>query len=74
MSRTGDFNNPETCPPTEYSRIFEEKCPLAYSYAYDDKNSTFTCSGGPPSALDQMLMLNVVVMRKLLHMFTIKGL
>ncbi|KAM1011863.1 hypothetical protein ACFX2C_047155 [Malus domestica] len=40
-------NTPETCPPTEYSEIFEKQCPQAYSYAYDDKNSTFTCSGGP---------------------------
>ncbi|KAL5546048.1 hypothetical protein UlMin_005735 [Ulmus minor] len=44
---TGDFNKPETCPPTYYSRFFEEQCPEAYSYAYDDKNSTFTCFGGP---------------------------
>ncbi|RCU07625.1 hypothetical protein DVA78_18750, partial [Acinetobacter baumannii] len=31
-------NTPETCPPTEYSEIFEKQCPQAYSYAYDDKN------------------------------------
>ncbi|KAH7512037.1 thaumatin-like protein 1b [Ziziphus jujuba] len=40
-------DKPETCPPTDYSRIFENLCPQAYSYAYDDKNSTFTCSGSP---------------------------
>ncbi|XP_040995812.1 thaumatin-like protein 1b isoform X3 [Juglans microcarpa x Juglans regia] len=44
---TGDFNTPQTCPPTNYSMIFENKCPQAYSYAYDDVNSTFTCSGAP---------------------------
>ncbi|KAF5473648.1 hypothetical protein F2P56_010248 [Juglans regia] len=44
---TGDFNTPDKCPPTNYSMIFEKQCPQAYSYAYDDQNSTFTCSGGP---------------------------
>ncbi|KAM6568781.1 hypothetical protein CsatB_016766 [Cannabis sativa] len=41
----GANDKPETCPPTEFSKFFEEKCPEAYSYAYDDKNSTFTCFG-----------------------------
>ncbi|CAL8136779.1 unnamed protein product [Prunus armeniaca] len=40
-------DKPETCPPTEYSKIFKDQCPQAYSYAYDDKSSTFTCSGRP---------------------------
>ncbi|BAT95405.1 hypothetical protein LR48_Vigan02g143100 [Vigna angularis] len=44
---TGAYNKAETCPPTDYSRFFEEQCPEAYSYAYDDKNSTFTCSNRP---------------------------
>ena len=44
---TENFNKPETCPPTNYSKFFEDQCPEAYSYAYDDKNSTFTCFGGP---------------------------
>ncbi|KAG2682806.1 hypothetical protein I3760_10G002000 [Carya illinoinensis] len=44
---TGDFSTPDKCPPTNYSMIFENQCPQAYSYAYDDQNSTFTCSGGP---------------------------
>ncbi|GMN39262.1 hypothetical protein TIFTF001_008489 [Ficus carica] len=43
---TGDFSTPDKCPPTNYSRIFKNQCPQAYSYAYDDKSSTFTCSGG----------------------------
>ncbi|KAK6943897.1 Thaumatin family, partial [Dillenia turbinata] len=40
---TGDYATPDTCPPTKYSKIFKTACPLAYSYAYDDKTSTFTC-------------------------------
>ncbi|KAK9906011.1 hypothetical protein M0R45_000136 [Rubus argutus] len=43
----GDHGTPETCPPTDYSKIFKSQCPQAYSYAYDDKSSTFTCNGGP---------------------------
>ncbi|KAK4789409.1 hypothetical protein SAY86_020728 [Trapa natans] len=42
----GDNGTPETCPPTNYSKIFKDKCPQAYSYAYDDKTSTFTCPAG----------------------------
>lgn len=44
---TGEFNDPKKCVPTDYSLIFENQCPEAYSYAYDDKNSTFTCSASP---------------------------
>ncbi|XP_010556520.1 PREDICTED: thaumatin-like protein 1, partial [Tarenaya hassleriana] len=44
---SGEFGTPEKCPPTEYSRAFKTQCPQAYSYAYDDKTSTFTCNGGP---------------------------
>ncbi|KAL3628440.1 Thaumatin-like protein 1 [Castilleja foliolosa] len=43
---TGAFDKPGTCPPTNYSRIFKSKCPQAYSYAYDDATSTFTCPTG----------------------------
>ncbi|XP_058222766.1 pathogenesis-related protein 5-like isoform X1 [Rhododendron vialii] len=42
---TGDYSTPATCPPTDYSKIFKQSCPDAYSYAYDDETSTFTCSG-----------------------------
>lgn len=42
---TGSHNTPATCPPTGYSRIFKQACPDAYSYAYDDLTSTFTCTG-----------------------------
>ncbi|KAI4323643.1 hypothetical protein L6164_023232 [Bauhinia variegata] len=40
----GDHNTPETCPPTNYSQFFKTACPRAYSYAYDDKDSTSICS------------------------------
>ncbi|KAG5386952.1 hypothetical protein IGI04_038422 [Brassica rapa subsp. trilocularis] len=41
---TGAFSTSATCPPTNYSRIFKGACPKAYSYAYDDASSTFTCA------------------------------
>lgn len=41
----GANNTPQTCPPTSYSQIFKAACPTAYSYAYDDPTSTFTCVG-----------------------------
>ncbi|XP_026421801.1 thaumatin-like protein 1b [Papaver somniferum] len=43
---TGSHNTPATCPPTEYSKLFKDVCPQAYSYAYDDRSSTFTCASG----------------------------
>ncbi|KAL9242098.1 hypothetical protein vseg_016133 [Gypsophila vaccaria] len=43
---TGAFSTPATCPPTNYSKIFKTQCPQAYSYAFDDKSSTFTCPSG----------------------------
>ncbi|XP_043719564.1 thaumatin-like protein 1b [Telopea speciosissima] len=42
---TGSYGSPSTCKPTTYSMIFKKLCPQAYSYAYDDKTSTFTCNG-----------------------------
>ncbi|XP_057851211.1 pathogenesis-related thaumatin-like protein 3.5 [Cryptomeria japonica] len=42
---TGAHANPNTCQPTQYSRIFKKVCPTAYSYAYDDASSIFTCTG-----------------------------
>ncbi|XP_040366871.1 pathogenesis-related thaumatin-like protein 3.5 [Rosa chinensis] len=41
---TGAYATPETCKPSSYSQIFKNACPLAYSYAYDDKTSTSTCA------------------------------
>mmetsp|Transcript_42605 Transcript_42605/g.68647 ORF Transcript_42605/g.68647 Transcript_42605/m.68647 type:complete len:543 (+) Transcript_42605:601-2229(+) len=40
---TAQYSLPTTCPPTKYSQIFKDACPGAYSYAYDDKSSLFTC-------------------------------
>ncbi|GMI96107.1 hypothetical protein like AT5G24620 [Hibiscus trionum] len=40
---SGEFGNPTTCRPSFYSTIFKRACPRAYSYAYDDGTSTFTC-------------------------------
>ncbi|XP_024030263.1 thaumatin-like protein 1 [Morus notabilis] len=41
---SGAYGSPDTCKPSSYSQIFKNACPRAYSYAYDDKSSTFTCS------------------------------
>ncbi|KAF0895586.1 hypothetical protein E2562_013898 [Oryza meyeriana var. granulata] len=40
----GMYGNPSTCQPTFYSKKFKAACPTAYSYAYDDPTSIFTCS------------------------------
>lgn len=40
---TGAYGSPQTCKPTVYSKAFKLACPMAYSYAYDDPTSTFTC-------------------------------
>lgn len=37
------YATPDTCGPSVYSLFFKEACPRAYSYAYDDKTSTYTC-------------------------------
>lgn len=42
---TGAYNTPATCPATIYSNYFKSYCPDAYSYAYDDTTSTYTCTG-----------------------------
>ncbi|RYR06337.1 hypothetical protein Ahy_B06g086088 [Arachis hypogaea] len=41
----GEHGTPQTCPPTNYSKMFKIARPRAYSYAYDDASSTCTCSG-----------------------------
>ncbi|CAJ2646594.1 unnamed protein product [Trifolium pratense] len=41
---SGDFATPATCKPSSYSQFFKSSCPRAYSYAYDDGTSTFTCA------------------------------
>ncbi|KAK3123892.1 hypothetical protein QOZ80_8AG0637650 [Eleusine coracana subsp. coracana] len=41
---SGAYATPDTCRPTAYSSVFKAACPRAYSYAYDDGSSTFTCA------------------------------
>ncbi|XP_029127777.1 thaumatin-like protein 1b [Cajanus cajan] len=41
---SGPYATPETCEPSSYSQVFKSACPRAYSYAYDDATSTFTCA------------------------------
>ncbi|KAE8650002.1 pathogenesis-related thaumatin-like protein 3.5 [Cucumis sativus] len=41
---SGEYGNPNTCRPSSYSQFFKSACPQAYSYAYDDGTSTFTCT------------------------------
>ncbi|XP_073058092.1 thaumatin-like protein 1b [Primulina eburnea] len=41
---SGEYRTPETCRPSAYSEFFKNACPRAYSYAYDDRSSTFTCA------------------------------
>ncbi|KAL0920700.1 hypothetical protein M5K25_009861 [Dendrobium thyrsiflorum] len=43
---SGEYGGPSTCKPSIYSQLFKNACPRAYSYAYDDATSTFTCSAG----------------------------
>ncbi|MQL94407.1 hypothetical protein Taro_027063 [Colocasia esculenta] len=42
---SGVYANPSTCQPSVYSQMFKSACPRAYSYAFDDPTSTFTCAG-----------------------------
>lgn len=44
---SGAYGSPDTCKPSSYSEIFKNACPRAYSYAYDDKTSTFICGSAP---------------------------
>uniref|UniRef100_A0A0E0G640 Thaumatin-like protein n=1 Tax=Oryza nivara TaxID=4536 RepID=A0A0E0G640_ORYNI len=46
---SGEYGNPNTCRPSAYSQFFKNACPRAYSYAYDDATSTFTCASGDTS-------------------------
>ncbi|XP_069695499.1 uncharacterized protein [Periplaneta americana] len=39
----GNFKNRNVCGPSEFSKFFKRACPSAYSYAYDDHTSIFTC-------------------------------
>ncbi|TVU10189.1 hypothetical protein EJB05_43701 [Eragrostis curvula] len=48
---SGDHNTPQTCQPSASSQYFKNACPRAYSYAYDDATSTFTCASGTANYL-----------------------
>ncbi|KAF6208612.1 hypothetical protein GE061_017070 [Apolygus lucorum] len=45
------YGTADTCKssewPVNYADYFKQNCPNAYSYAYDDSTSTFTCTGDP---------------------------
>ncbi|KAJ1295874.1 hypothetical protein BS78_01G256400 [Paspalum vaginatum] len=43
---SGAYGSPSACKPSAYSEFFKAACPRAYSYAYDDATSTFTCAAG----------------------------
>ncbi|KAG6390634.1 hypothetical protein SASPL_148372 [Salvia splendens] len=42
---SGAYGKPAACKPSKYAETFKRACPQAYSYAYDDLTSTFTCIG-----------------------------
>jgi hypothetical protein len=39
----GVYNDPIICRSSPSAQYFKSNCPRAYSYAYDDGTSTFTC-------------------------------
>lgn len=43
---TGPNDGPDVCGPNYYSRAAKSVCPDAYSYAYDDQDSTFVVPSG----------------------------
>ncbi|KAI1077569.1 thaumatin family protein [Whalleya microplaca] len=43
---TGEYDDPLICEPSLYSRNAKAICPDAYSYAFDDKKSTFILPSG----------------------------
>ncbi|KAK3310972.1 thaumatin family-domain-containing protein [Chaetomium strumarium] len=43
---TGPFNSPDTCKPSAYSQAAKRVCPDAYSFAFDDRASTFVVPSG----------------------------
>ncbi|CAI5456585.1 unnamed protein product [Caenorhabditis angaria] len=42
----GAFGTADKCHRSRTAQMFKDACPTAYSYAYDDKTSTFTCPKG----------------------------
>ncbi|KAF5462985.1 hypothetical protein F2P56_018943 [Juglans regia] len=65
---SGDYGTPATCKPSSYSELFKAACPRAYSYAYDDGTSTFTCASANyvitfcPSPSARYLFVNLCYM------------
>ena len=44
---TGAFaGGPTRCPSNPYAEAFKAQCPTSYSYAYDDRSSTYVCRTG----------------------------
>ncbi|CAN1275926.1 Thaumatin-like protein 1a, partial [Linum perenne] len=43
---SGAYASPTKCTPSSYAKLFKSQCPQAYSYAFDDRSSTFTCPTG----------------------------
>lgn len=44
---TGSYNTPQSCGPSDYSTAAKTACPDAYSYPYDDRDSTFVIPDQP---------------------------
>ncbi|CAO2833824.1 unnamed protein product [Amaranthus hypochondriacus] len=40
---SGEYGAPNRCTPSLYAQMFKTSCPHAYSYAFDDATSTYTC-------------------------------
>lgn len=51
---TGSYNSPSTCSPSEYSTNAKQACPDAYSYAFDDRTSTFIIPMQPGAGFEVM--------------------
>ncbi|CAO3683917.1 unnamed protein product [Umbelopsis ramanniana] len=43
---TGAYNSAATCNGGPYAPLIKSACPDAYSFAYDDSTSTYTCPSG----------------------------
>ena len=43
----GSYNGPSKCSPNYYAKAAKNVCPDAYSFAYDDQDSTFIIPKGP---------------------------
>lgn len=78
---SGAYGSPTTCKPSPYSQIFKNACPRAYSYAYDDKTSTFTCASAAaytitfcpsPSSNPRYFLLFTLTVKKGSFVFTAK--